>query len=387
MIIIITGQQGEGKTTWVLSLLHLLNMEFYQVGGIYSKGTWKEGMRDRFEVVDIENGSTRLLCDHVDRGSDIPFRHFYFKPDGIDHGLNALQKVKSTHPDILILDEVGGLELEGKGWSPFLDALGEHYQGVVVVVVREALVESVRERWNLAGSLIFRCTEWGPEQVFQRIKSVLTGGSKTQDMPVTGIILAGGRSRRLGMDKGLLRFRNKQLVEIAIERFKKICDQILISSNSVIYEGFNLPVVPDSAKDCGPMMGIYSCLKESPTPLNLVVSVDTPLVPAGLYREMIRILKNEQVIVPDHGGGHFEPLIGLYTRDLIPLMETFFRQNRYALPDMFKQARFKGLAVGPFFPFSNPLMFMNINTTADLAYLEYLDQQSGTVNQQSHGIV
>jgi molybdenum cofactor guanylyltransferase len=80
-------------------------------------------------------------------------------------------------------------------------------------------------------------------------------------MQITGIILAGGQSSRMGTDKAMLQIDGKTLMERAIEICKPICHEILISSNNPKHENFGFTVIPDEIKNCGPMGGIYSCLK------------------------------------------------------------------------------------------------------------------------------
>ncbi len=378
MIFIITGKQGEGKTSWVLKLSRLLFQDFIQVGGICSIGFWKEGRRDQFHVRDLENGRSVLLCDRSDSGNGIPHHHFFFRQDGLDFGLKALQKVRCTYPDVLIIDEVGGLELESGGWAPFLETLPEVPVGVIVMVVRESLVESVIDKWHMENTRVIRIGESSPERLIPVIRQERDSYDRGRKNPVTGIILAGGRSQRFGMDKGLVKFRDKTLITIAVERFQSLCENIIISANTSHYNDLGYPVIPDMVSDCGPMMGIYSCLRQSATRVNLVGSVDTPLVPAGLFRALLSERGDSQIVVPDHGRQRYEPVIGLYDREITGAMERHFERHNYTLPVLFKEIRFKGMPVGKHFPFSNPLIFNNINTNQDLASLEALDAIPGT---------
>ncbi len=373
MIYVVTGTAGSGKTTWVMNLVRLLASEFIQVGGVYAAGSWENGVRDHFRVNDLENGQYRLLCNRRNSGDDIPFGHFFFKRKGLRFGLAALDKIHYTHPDVLVIDEVGGLELHNGGWSRFLETISSETAATILLVVRESLVDQVLTRWNLAGGQIIRPGEVPPEDLLPAIRQERTMFARKRVTPITGIILAGGKSSRFGTDKGTIRFRGKSLLEIAIERFNVLCDNVLISSNSDAYNDLGYPVIRDVMNDCGPMMGIYSCLRKSTNLVNLVVSVDTPLVPAGLYRELIRVREDAQVVVPSSGKGIFESLIGLYERTVIEPMEEFFAMNDYTLPHLFRKIHFKQLAVGRNKPFSNPAIFTNINTPDNLTQLESSD--------------
>ena len=88
-------------------------------------------------------------------------------------------------------------------------------------------------------------------------------------MQITGIILSGGQSTRMGTDKALLQINEKTLLENAIEICKPVCKEILISSNNPEHEKFGYKIIPDEIKNCGPLGGIYTCLKNSNTEWDL----------------------------------------------------------------------------------------------------------------------
>ena len=84
-------------------------------------------------------------------------------------------------------------------------------------------------------------------------------------MQITGIILAGGQSTRMGTDKVLLEINEKTLLERAIELVQPLSETVLISSNNPIHKKYGFEIIPDEIKDCGPIGGIYTCLKKSET--------------------------------------------------------------------------------------------------------------------------
>ena len=82
-------------------------------------------------------------------------------------------------------------------------------------------------------------------------------------MGLTGAILSGGESSRMGTDKGLIRYKDKYLVEYGIEILKQLCKQVYIGTKNIKYEIFNLPLLPDEYPNLGPIGGIYTALKKS----------------------------------------------------------------------------------------------------------------------------
>ncbi len=97
---------------------------------------------------------------------------------------------------------------------------------------------------------------------------------------VTGIILSGGKSSRLGEEKGLALFNGKPLIQYAIDILKPVCDKIIISANNQLdeYAKFGFEIVEDQVKGIGPMAGLIAGLNKSVTRYNFVLSCDTPFV-------------------------------------------------------------------------------------------------------------
>lgn len=132
-------------------------------------------------------------------------------------------------------------------------------------------------------------------------------------MQITAIILTGGKSSRMGTDKALLELDGKTLLSHAVDLCSKFCDEILISSDAEEHRVGSHRLVADEVKDCGPMGGIYSCLKESANEWNFVLSVDSPFVTKDFVEFIKGEARNFDAVVPLHDGKK-EPLIGFYPR-------------------------------------------------------------------------
>lgn len=182
---------------------------------------------------------------------------------------------------------------------------------------------------------------------------------------VTGIILAGGESRRFGGEKGLAPLQGKALVDWCIAALRPICDDIILSANSSSYDDKGYSVVPDLHRGHGPMMGIFSALQASKTEHNLILSVDTPLVTTDLLRYIFERRGDALIAVPQSGERHYEPLIGYYNSAVLPVMLDFFDRNNYKLPDFFQHVPFRGIDLHAY-PGYTPKMMLNINTRGDL---------------------
>lgn len=184
---------------------------------------------------------------------------------------------------------------------------------------------------------------------------------------ITGIILAGGKSSRMGKDKALSDFKGKPLISYAIETLKPLCGTLIISANQTgKYGTFGLPVISDEIKNIGPMGGILTCLKHSETQHNLIISCDTPFVGSDLFMHLLRKIENYQVVVPSHETFLIEPLNAYYNTNLIGEMEKSIWEGNYKLMDFFKKVRFKSVEINEKLPFYKEHLFLNINTLKDI---------------------
>jgi len=186
-------------------------------------------------------------------------------------------------------------------------------------------------------------------------------------MNVTGIILAGGKSTRMGTEKGLQLLNGKTLIEYAIEAISSVCDTIVISSNSDAYSNLNYKVIADEIPGIGPMGGIYSALKQSESESNLVLSCDLPFVSRKLLSYILQMAPGYDVAVPWEGNQHYEPLCAFYNKNTLPLMEQFIQNNVYKLPEFFNHILVNKLIIDHTLPFYAENLFFNVNSKHDIS--------------------
>lgn len=131
--------------------------------------------------------------------------------------------------------------------------------------------------------------------------------SSNPQQAITGIILSGGRGRRMeGQDKGLIAFRGKAMIEHVLERLAPQVDALVLSANRNVeaYSAAGLPVVVDERVDyAGPLAGIEAALARTQTPLALIVPCDAPFLPTDLVRRLLDTLEAEQadIVIADDG--------------------------------------------------------------------------------------
>ena len=144
---------------------------------------------------------------------------------------------------------------------------------------------------------------------------------------ITGIILSGGKSSRMGENKSRLKIGNKTIIERIVELMKDIfSENIIITNTPDEYKFLQLPLYEDIYKWKGPLAGIHSGLTYSKTERNFVISCDTPL----MIKEMIQYIVNFQTrkpIVFCRAAGYHQPLVGVYKKQIIIEIEKFLSDN------------------------------------------------------------
>jgi len=131
---------------------------------------------------------------------------------------------------------------------------------------------------------------------------------------ITGIILAGGKSRRMKSDKAFLTYQDRPLIAHVIEALEAVTSEVILVSDDNRYDVFNKRRFPDLLEDAGPLAGLYTGLYHSETPYNLVLGCDTPLVNQTVFKPLFSNASKKYDIVQLASRGRTMPLIALYKR-------------------------------------------------------------------------
>ncbi len=183
---------------------------------------------------------------------------------------------------------------------------------------------------------------------------------------ITGILLAGGMSQRMGSEKGSIGIGNSFLYQYPLRVLEGLCDKILISTCKASLFTEKHPTVCDEVKGIGPLGGIYSCLKQSSTELNLVLSYDMPMVNQSLFKLLISESKGFDVVLPSLYENRPEPTCGIYSKGLTGLMEEMISEKDFALNHLLRRGRSKIVRITEEMDFWLPELFLNINNKEDL---------------------
>ncbi len=193
---------------------------------------------------------------------------------------------------------------------------------------------------------------------------------------ITGIVLAGGKSKRMGAEKGLISFRGKSMIQYAIEALEPVCDQILISTNSNSYDSWPFPKFTDIYPNSGPMGGIYTGLVNSENELNLVLSCDMPFIKPELLSDLIANSEGKDIVVPWHRAKHFEPMCALYRKSVESIFLDFIQNKNYRIPDVFNVLPTCKFEMNPSLDYYSEDLFFNVNSRKELALLEHKFQSN-----------
>jgi molybdopterin-guanine dinucleotide biosynthesis protein A len=138
---------------------------------------------------------------------------------------------------------------------------------------------------------------------------------------ITGFVLAGGRSQRMGKDKAQLDWEGRSLLVHAVGQAKQISQQVFVVGRLDV-EDPAAPVVPDIFRRAGPLGGIHAALSRTSTEWNLILAVDLPLVTVGLLELVASHCDGtSNLAVVPRVGGRLHPLCGAYRRVLLSDIE------------------------------------------------------------------
>jgi molybdopterin-guanine dinucleotide biosynthesis protein A len=190
----------------------------------------------------------------------------------------------------------------------------------------------------------------------------------------TGIVLAGGRGRRMGMPKADLQFLGSPLIGRVIDSIRGACDHLLVVTAPDQYP--RLPtvepseVVPDVSGSLGPLMGIYTGLRHATSPCSIAVGCDMPFLHAGLLRHLSSLAGGYDAVVPVHDGRP-QPLHAVYAAACLPAVEAMIEEGELAVHRLFDRVNTRYVERDEWARFDpDGRTFLGVNTPGELAQAE-----------------
>lgn len=144
---------------------------------------------------------------------------------------------------------------------------------------------------------------------------------------ITGVILAGGKSSRMGVNKALLQLGEQKIIERIVDLMRSIFSEVIIITNTPEeYEFLNLSLFEDIYKWKGPLAGIHSALVHSQTEKVFVLSCDVPLMTKEMIEYIINYESNKPIKFCEAAGYH-QPLVGVYSKKILNEINKFISEK------------------------------------------------------------
>ena len=190
-------------------------------------------------------------------------------------------------------------------------------------------------------------------------------------MDISSIVLAGGKSLRLGHDKITEKVGNVTLLEKVVSRINSLSkDIVIVTAEERSFKEFadnkKVKTVADIFPGRGSLGGIYTGLIESETFYNLVIAADMPFLNGELLAYMTEVADGFDFVIPKIGT-FFEPLHAIYSKNCVTPIETMIRKNRRVIIELFDFVKVRYVEAEEIDRFDpEHLSFFNINTVEDL---------------------
>ncbi len=186
----------------------------------------------------------------------------------------------------------------------------------------------------------------------------------------TAIILAGGKSSRMGFDKQFIKIRDTYLIDIIINNLTMVFEKIIIVSNiKPIHKNSSVLIVEDELKNLGPLGGIHAGLKHSKSMYSYVTACDMPYINIKYIKYILRILEqsNEKDALITKFGEWIEPFNAFYCKDIAMHIENHIDSGQRSIFSLVNKLNVEYIEEKIARCFSpNWTMFRNLNTKDDL---------------------
>lgn len=184
---------------------------------------------------------------------------------------------------------------------------------------------------------------------------------------ITGIILAGGKSYRMGTDKGFIILNGSTFIAHIVEALKPMVYDIIIVSNNSDYDIYNLTRVEDIIENAGPLAGLYSGLNRSKTELNFVLSCDVPLINSAVLNRLIEGVDKPSDVIQIQSQGKTMPLIAIYKKQCSKTILELLQKGERRLRTAVEKLNTKTIELDA----DLEQFVRNINTTEELKVLRH----------------
>lgn len=160
-ITIITGARGSGKTTYLKNLIeeYISCSPSRRIGGVITSAAIAANtvsLKTEYKAVHVIDGEAKLLLSDHYRENWKPLGRFWYNPDTFSWAVSLIQK-DASYCSLVVLDEIGPLELKGGGYAECLQQLLLEFEGELILVIREEILQNAINHFSLANKNIHIC--------------------------------------------------------------------------------------------------------------------------------------------------------------------------------------------------------------------------------------
>lgn len=184
---------------------------------------------------------------------------------------------------------------------------------------------------------------------------------------INGIILAGGKSERMGTSKAFLEFKGKPFIWYCIEALKPLTKKIIVVSDDPRFDAFPITRISDEIKESGPVGGLYSGLKYSNTQFNLVLSCDVPCIQTSMLQRLVDAMDQTIDVIQLAGEEKSHPLLALYQKSCTDYLKQQLENDERRLRKVVAPLKTKTLTITG----EEANQLRNINTKKEYKALTY----------------
>jgi nucleoside-triphosphatase THEP1 len=168
-IFILTGEQGGGKTTCLQGLLVNFRERNMAVGGIISPRIIENNETTAYDIIDVATHERESFLRLADIDAQATIGKYRMITQGWEFGCKSLNSANNLNNKIVLIDEVGKLELNNLGWAQSIQELLHTSGNHLLLVVRKPFVESVIQKWNLNPCFVYDISEFECQAIDNQI--------------------------------------------------------------------------------------------------------------------------------------------------------------------------------------------------------------------------
>ncbi len=183
---------------------------------------------------------------------------------------------------------------------------------------------------------------------------------------VSAVVLAGGKSSRMGVNKAFLELEGRPLIDQVVESLVEVFPEVIVVTNEpLLYLHLPAAIVTDIYKDKGSYGGLYTGLFHSSHDYAFVVPCDMPFLNIPFIEHMIDSVGTHQIVVPKPLDG-LQPLHAVYGKKTLPPMARMLAQNKLKIIDLYQVVKPLVIPFNVIESFDRTgRMFFNINSPDD----------------------